>query len=105
MTWLSGTEVISQMNWWTAMSGSSRRSSPRWVSRPRWTASASCGPSGSGSSSLGSSWSPALDSAAEHLEEAVAVARTWEAPHWEAEAHAALRWPARAGRSGQVRKQ
>jgi hypothetical protein len=27
--------------------------------------------------------------AAEHLQEAVAVARAWEAPHWEAEAQAA----------------
>jgi hypothetical protein len=26
--------------------------------------------------------------AAEHLQEAVAVARSWEAPHWEAEARA-----------------
>jgi hypothetical protein len=32
--------------------------------------------------------------AAEHLEEAVSIARAWQAPHWEAEALAARR-PAR----------
>jgi hypothetical protein len=39
---------------------------------------------------------------AEHLEEAVAVARSWEAPHWEAEARAAAAAAHRLGLTGEV---
>jgi hypothetical protein len=40
---------------------------------------------------------------AEHLDEAVEVARTWEAPRWEAEARAARRPDARLRLTGQAR--
>jgi hypothetical protein len=43
------------------------------------------------------------DAAAEHLAEAVAVARAWEAPHWEADARAAMGPAPGPGLAGQAR--
>jgi hypothetical protein len=43
------------------------------------------------------------DAAAEHLAEAVAVARAWEAPHWEADARAAIGPAPGPGLAGQAR--